>query len=68
MFYGDGGVSALRAAPKLGLGAAVAWLGALMEGCTSLGVWSVEDWVSVHGTGGLLAGIGESYITGDLSC
>ena len=50
---------ALQTSVELGLGAAVARGGALARGCTKPIVRGVEEKASVHGTGGLLVGIGE---------
>ena len=60
-----GGAVSLRLVPELVLGAAVTRFEALMRGCTILRMQSIEERASVHGTGGLLVGIGEPLIAGD---
>ena len=55
----------LWAIPELGFGAAVTWGGALAMIGTKLVIWSIDERASVHGTVGLLVGIGEAKISGD---
>jgi hypothetical protein len=55
----DGGVRALQTLAKLGLRAAVAQGGASTRVCTSLGVGSIEERASGHGTGDLWVEIGD---------